>query len=116
MATVIVAPTEAEAVPSTDYLRYVDHDGALTLISGWTGIDLSTSPTTRSSATGRSAMENITRAVTPNHPANRFSPYRGIAQRCPPKASLNQNSTDLRIPFYRRSLVARAGPGAFCIA
>jgi long-chain alkane monooxygenase len=42
-ATVIVAPTRAEAHDILeDYARYVDRDGQLALLSGWTGIDFST--------------------------------------------------------------------------
>jgi FMN-dependent oxidoreductase (nitrilotriacetate monooxygenase family) len=42
-ATVIVAPTRAEANDILeDYARYVDRDGQLALLSGWTGIDFST--------------------------------------------------------------------------
>ena len=38
--TVIVAPTEAEAKRKhADYRQYVSYDGALALVSGWTGID-----------------------------------------------------------------------------
>jgi FMN-dependent oxidoreductase (nitrilotriacetate monooxygenase family) len=68
MATVIVAPTEAEArAKHLDYLQYVDRDGALTLMSGWAGIDLSSYAHDQvvryiENDAGRSAMENITRA------------------------------------------------------
>jgi alkanesulfonate monooxygenase len=68
LATVIVAPTEAEArARHADYLHYVDRDGALGLMSGWTGIDLSTYAHDQvaryiENDAGRSAMENITRA------------------------------------------------------
>lgn len=42
-ATVIVAPTRAEANDILeDYARYVDVAGQLALLSGWTGIDFST--------------------------------------------------------------------------
>jgi alkanesulfonate monooxygenase SsuD/methylene tetrahydromethanopterin reductase-like flavin-dependent oxidoreductase (luciferase family) len=42
-ATVIVAPTRAEANDILEeYSRYVDRDGQLALLSGWTGIDFST--------------------------------------------------------------------------
>ena len=41
-ATVIVAPTRAEALDLRDeYARYLDVEGQLALVSGWTGIDLS---------------------------------------------------------------------------
>jgi alkanesulfonate monooxygenase len=68
MATVIVAPTEAEArAKHEDYLQYVDRQGALTLMSGWAGIDLSSYAHDQvvryiENDAGRSAMENITRA------------------------------------------------------
>ncbi|GJD48329.1 Dimethyl-sulfide monooxygenase [Methylobacterium crusticola] len=41
-ATVIAAPTRAEALDLRDeYARYLDAEGQLALVSGWTGIDLS---------------------------------------------------------------------------
>ena len=40
-ATVIVAPTRAEAFDLRDeYARYIDAEGQFALVSGWTGIDL----------------------------------------------------------------------------
>src|SRR5262249_39244976 len=68
LATIIAAPTEAEArAKHEDYLHYVDREGALTLMSGWAGIDLSTYAYDQvvryiENDAGRSAMENITRA------------------------------------------------------
>ena len=42
MATVIVGRDDAEAAAKhAEYRRYVDHEAALALLSGWTGIDLS---------------------------------------------------------------------------
>ena len=42
MATVITGHDAAEArAKHDDYCRYVDHEGALALFSGWTGLDLS---------------------------------------------------------------------------
>jgi long-chain alkane monooxygenase len=42
MATVIPGRTDAEAnAKHAEYRRYVDHEAALALLSGWTGIDLS---------------------------------------------------------------------------
>ena len=42
MMTVIVAPTDEEAQAKlADYRRYADPEGALTLMSGWTGVDFS---------------------------------------------------------------------------
>ena len=43
MLTIIVASTEAEAVEKlNEYRSYIDYEGALALMSGWTGVDLST--------------------------------------------------------------------------
>jgi alkanesulfonate monooxygenase SsuD/methylene tetrahydromethanopterin reductase-like flavin-dependent oxidoreductase (luciferase family) len=42
LITVIVAPTEAAAKSKhEEYRSSVNHEGALTLVSGWTGIDFS---------------------------------------------------------------------------
>ncbi len=68
MMTVIVAPTDAEArVKHADYRRYADPEGALTLMSGWTGVDFSRLDPDQvvehvENEAGRSALENITRA------------------------------------------------------
>jgi long-chain alkane monooxygenase len=41
MFTVVVAPTDAEATARLEeYYSYVDFEGALALMSGWTGVDL----------------------------------------------------------------------------
>ena len=41
MFTVVVAPTDAEASERLEeYYSYVDFEGALALMSGWTGVDL----------------------------------------------------------------------------
>jgi FMN-dependent oxidoreductase (nitrilotriacetate monooxygenase family) len=41
-ATVIVAPTDAEAADRhAEYQRWIDDEGSLALLSGWSGIDLS---------------------------------------------------------------------------
>ena len=41
MFTIIVAPTESEAlVKLQEYRSYIDYEGALMLMSGWTGVDL----------------------------------------------------------------------------
>ena len=43
MFTIIVASTEAEAAEKLqEYRSYIDYEGALALMSGWTGVDLST--------------------------------------------------------------------------
>lgn len=68
LATVVTGPTDAAAETKlADYRGYVSHEGALTLMSGWTGVDLSTyrlDEEVRHVETdaGRTAMENITRA------------------------------------------------------
>lgn len=68
MMTVVIAPTDAEAQTKlADYRRYADTEGALTLMSGWTGVDFSRFDPDRivehvHSEAGRTAMENITRA------------------------------------------------------
>ena len=68
MLTAILGETDAEAEAKyADYKRHVSHEGALALVSGWTGIDLSTlrldEPIRHvENDAGRSAMDNITRA------------------------------------------------------
>ena len=68
MMTVIVAETdEAAEALLADYRRYADPQGALTLMSGWTGVDFARlNPDAVvehvENDAGRSAMENITRA------------------------------------------------------
>ena len=68
MMTAIVAPTDAEAQAMlADYRLYADPVGALTLMSGWTGIDFSTLDPDATvqhveNDAGRTALENITRA------------------------------------------------------
>jgi FMN-dependent oxidoreductase (nitrilotriacetate monooxygenase family) len=66
MFTVIVAPTESEAVEKLhEYRSYIDHEGALALMSGWTGVDLSSYDLdeelrpTKTNA-GQSALESFT--------------------------------------------------------
>jgi FMN-dependent oxidoreductase (nitrilotriacetate monooxygenase family) len=66
--TVIVAPTdEAAQALVAEYRRYADYQGALTLMSGWTGVDFSKLDPDQivqhvENQAGRSALENITRA------------------------------------------------------
>jgi alkanesulfonate monooxygenase len=66
--TVIVAPSDTEAeVKLADYRRYASAEGALTLMSGWTGVDFSKLDLDQvvehvETDAGRSALENITRA------------------------------------------------------
>jgi alkanesulfonate monooxygenase len=68
MMTVIVAETDAAAAALLEeYRGYGSAEGALTLMSGWTGVDFSTldpSEVVRhvENDAGRTAMENITRA------------------------------------------------------
>lgn len=68
LATIITGPTdEAAEAKLADYRRYVSPEGALTLMSGWTGVDFSSlglDDEVRHVETeaGRSAMENVTRA------------------------------------------------------
>lgn len=68
LMTVIVAPTDEAAQAKYDeYRRYADPEGALTLMSGWTGVDFSSLDANQvvehvESEAGRSALENITRA------------------------------------------------------
>ncbi|MCP1839384.1 FMN-dependent oxidoreductase (nitrilotriacetate monooxygenase family) [Bradyrhizobium sp. USDA 4524] len=68
MMCVVVAPTEAEAKAKyAEYRRYISHEGALALMSGWTGVDFSTYSLDQEvrhvqNDAGRSAMDNVTRA------------------------------------------------------
>jgi alkanesulfonate monooxygenase len=68
LATAIVGANDAEAQAKlADYRRYADLEGALTLLSGWTGVDFSRLDPDQivqhvDSEAGRTALENITRA------------------------------------------------------
>ena len=68
MGTIISAPTAAEArAKYADYRRYADVEGALTLLSGWTGVDFSKLDPDQTiehveNDAGRTALENVTRA------------------------------------------------------
>jgi FMN-dependent oxidoreductase (nitrilotriacetate monooxygenase family) len=68
MMTVVLGRTEAEAAAKyADYRRHINHEGALTLMSGWTGVDFSTYDLDQEvrhvqNDAGRTAMDNITRA------------------------------------------------------
>ena len=68
MLTVILGRTEAEArAKYDDYRAYVSAEGALTLMSGWTGVDFLTYELDQEvrhvqNEAGRTAMDNITRA------------------------------------------------------
>jgi FMN-dependent oxidoreductase (nitrilotriacetate monooxygenase family) len=68
MMTVILGRTEDEAAAKyAELRRYINHEGALTLMSGWTGVDFSTYDLDQEvrhvhNEAGRTAMDNITRA------------------------------------------------------
>ena len=68
LATAILGASDAEAQAKlADYRRYADLEGALTLLSGWTGVDFSRLDPDQivqrvDSEAGRTALENITRA------------------------------------------------------
>jgi len=67
MFTVILGRTDAEAKAKyDDYRSHVSTEGALTLMSGWTGVDFSTYDLDQQvrhveNDAGRSAMDNVTR-------------------------------------------------------
>jgi alkanesulfonate monooxygenase len=68
MMTIILGRTEAEAAAKyADYRSHINAEGALTLMSGWTGVDFSTYNLDQQvrhvqNDAGRTAMDNITRA------------------------------------------------------
>src|SRR5258706_1803844 len=68
MMTIILGRTEAEAAAKyADYRSHINPEGALTLMSGWTGVDFSTYDLDQQvrhvqNDAGRTAMDNITRA------------------------------------------------------
>ena len=68
MFTIILGRTEAEAKAKyADYRSHISPEGALTLMSGWTGVDFSTYDLDQEvrhveNDAGRTAMDNITRA------------------------------------------------------
>jgi alkanesulfonate monooxygenase len=63
LVTVITAPTEDEAQAKfEDYRRYVSAPGALTLVSGWTGIDFSKPDVVAAGATGSNAIQSAAAA------------------------------------------------------
>jgi alkanesulfonate monooxygenase len=68
MGTIVTAATHAEAQAKyQDYRRYGDVEGALTLLSGWTGVDFSKLDLDQTiehveNDAGRTALENVTRA------------------------------------------------------
>jgi alkanesulfonate monooxygenase len=68
LMTVITAPNHADAQAKlADYRRYANAEGALALMSGWTGVDFSRLDPDQivqhvESEAGRTALENVTRA------------------------------------------------------
>ena len=68
--TVIVAPTESEAQAKyDDYKQYVSYDGALALVSGWTGIDFGKySPDDRVEYIENDAVQSATESLTTSDP------------------------------------------------
>jgi alkanesulfonate monooxygenase len=68
LATVIIGPTRAQAAQKlAEYKTYIDHQGALTLLSGWVGIDyagyrLDDKISYLENDAGRAALENFTKA------------------------------------------------------
>jgi FMN-dependent oxidoreductase (nitrilotriacetate monooxygenase family) len=68
MMTLIIGRTEAEAKEKyADYRRYISPEGALALMSGWTGVDFSGYELDQQvrhvqNDAGRGAMDNVTRA------------------------------------------------------
>ena len=67
MMTIVVAPTDAEAKAKyADYRDHINPEGALALMSGWTGIDFSGYDLDQQvrhveNDAGRSALDNVTR-------------------------------------------------------
>ena len=68
--TVIVAPTESEArAKYDDYKQYVSYDGALALVSGWTGIDFGKyNPEDRVEYIENDAVQSATESLTTSDP------------------------------------------------
>ena len=68
MMTIILGRTEAEAKAKyADYRRHINPEGALALMSGWTGVDFSTYDLDQQvrhvqNDAGRTALDNVTRA------------------------------------------------------
>jgi FMN-dependent oxidoreductase (nitrilotriacetate monooxygenase family) len=68
MMTIVLGRTEAEAKAKyDDYRDHINPEGALALMSGWTGVDFSTYDLDQQvrhveNDAGRSAMDNVTRA------------------------------------------------------
>ncbi len=68
LATIVLGGSDAEAADKlADYRRHVDPEGALALLSGWTGVDFAGAPLDGKvrfveNDSGRAALENFTRA------------------------------------------------------
>src|ERR1035437_6684545 len=77
MFTIILGRTDAEAKAKyADYRSHINPEGALTLMSGWTGVDFSTYDLDQQvrhveNDAGRTAMDNITRADNARRHARR---------------------------------------------
>jgi long-chain alkane monooxygenase len=90
MFTIIVASTEAEAAEKLhEYRSYIDYQGALALMSGWTGVDLSTYDLdeelrlTKTDA-NQSALESFTIAEPDRHwKIREIAEFVGLGGRAP---------------------------------
>ena len=73
--TVIVAPTDAEAQDKhAEYQRWVDDQGALALLSGWSGIDLSRyDPDEPIQHVEGNAMRSLIESITTRSPDRRWT-------------------------------------------
>ncbi len=76
LMTVITAPTREEAQAKyQDYLSYVSEDGALALMSGWTGLDFASLPPDEPIAfTERNAMTSALESFTTADPGRTWTP------------------------------------------
>src|ERR1700693_5293687 len=81
MFTIIVASTEAEAAEKLqEYRSYIDYEGALALMSGWTGVDLSQyGPDQELQAMETNANQSALESFTVSDP-NRHWTIREIAE------------------------------------
>ena len=68
LVTVVTGPTDAAAQEKLeDYRQYVSPDGALTLMSGWSGIDLSKPELIAASAASSNAIQSAARMFAGNN-------------------------------------------------
>ncbi len=74
-ASVIVAPTEAEARDRhEEYAKYIDIEGSLALVSGWSGIDLATyKPDTPIEYMKNDATQSLVEALTTLSPERKWT-------------------------------------------